>query len=56
MSARVATYNVALGTILDDTPYTFVYFQRNLVGTASGVTGLKPTPDGILRFQDVDLK
>ena len=56
MSARVATYNVALGTILDDTPYTFVYFQRNLVGTASGVTGLKPIPDGILRFQDADLK
>ncbi|GAA5513842.1 glutathione-binding protein GsiB [Deinococcus carri] len=56
MSARVATYNVALGKILDDAPYTFVYFQRNLVGAAAGVTGLKPIPDGILRFSDVDLK
>lgn len=56
MSARVATYNVALGTILDDTPYTFVYFQKNLVATTSGVSGLKLVPDGILRFKDVVLK
>lgn len=56
MSARVATYNVALGTILSDSPYTFVYFQKNLVGTSAGLTGLKPIPDGILRFADVDLK
>ncbi len=56
MSARVATYNVALGTIISDTPYTWVYFQRNLVASVKGMTGLKPIPDGILRFKDVDLK
>lgn len=56
MSARAATYNVALGTIISDTPYTWVYFQRNLVASVKGMTGLKPIPDGILRFKDVDLK
>jgi len=56
MSARVATYNVALGTIINDTPYTWVYFQRNLVASVKGMVGLKPIPDGILRFKDVDLK
>lgn len=56
MSARAATYNVALGTIISDTPYTWVYFQRNLVASVKGMTGLKPIPDGIIRFKDVDLK
>ncbi|MDV6376193.1 ABC transporter substrate-binding protein [Deinococcus arenicola] len=56
MSARVATYNIALSTIISDTPYTWVYFQRNLVASVKGMTGLKPIPDGILRFKDVDLK
>jgi peptide/nickel transport system substrate-binding protein len=56
MSARTATYNVALSTIISDTPYTWVYFQRNLVASVKGMTGLKPIPDGILRFKDVDLK
>lgn len=56
MSARVATYNVALGTVLDDAAYVYTYHQRNLVGTTAGVSGLKPIPDGILRFHDVDLK
>ncbi|WP_420596621.1 ABC transporter substrate-binding protein [Deinococcus sp.] len=56
MPARVATYNVALGTILNDTPYTWVYYQTNLVGTVKGLSGLKPIPDGILRFKDVELK
>ncbi|CAM3245844.1 ABC transporter substrate-binding protein [Deinococcus saxicola] len=56
MSARVATYNVALSTIISDTPYTWVYFQRNLVASVKGLTGLKPIPDGIIRFKDVDLK
>lgn len=56
MSARVATYNVALGKILDDAPYVYTYSTRNIVGTAAGVTGLVPVPDGILRFATVDLK
>ncbi len=56
MSARAATYNVALSTIISDTPYTWVYFQRNLVASVKGLTGLKPIPDGIIRFKDVDLK
>ena len=56
MSARATTYNVALSTIISDTPYTWVYFQRNLVASVNGMTGLKPIPDGILRFKDVDLK
>ncbi|QFP75234.1 ABC transporter substrate-binding protein [Deinococcus sp. AJ005] len=56
MTARAATYNVALSTIISDTPYTWVYFQRNLVASVKGLTGLKPIPDGIIRFKDVDLK
>lgn len=56
MSSRVATYNVALGKIREDTPYTWVYHQNNLVATVKGLTGLKPIPDGILRFKDVNLK
>ncbi|AWN24242.1 peptide ABC transporter substrate-binding protein [Deinococcus irradiatisoli] len=56
MSARVATYNVALATILDDAPYAWVYAPNTLVGLSKNVTGLKPIPDGILRFKDVDLK
>ena len=56
MSARVATYNVALGQIIGDAPYVFVYHPRNVYATVSGVQGLKPIPDGILRFKDVTLK
>ncbi|CAM3448719.1 ABC transporter substrate-binding protein [Deinococcus deserti] len=56
MSSRVATYNVALGKINEEVPYVYVYHQNNVVGTAKGLTGLKPIPDGILRFKDVDLK
>ncbi|AZI44926.1 peptide ABC transporter substrate-binding protein (plasmid) [Deinococcus psychrotolerans] len=56
MSARIATYNVALSTIINDTPYTWVYFQGNQVASVKGLSGLKPIPDGILRFKDVELK
>ncbi|MBB6099799.1 peptide/nickel transport system substrate-binding protein [Deinobacterium chartae] len=56
MSARKATYNVALGKILDDVPYTWVYFQRNLIGMAKGVSGIQPIPDGIVRFHNVSIK
>jgi len=56
MSARVATYNVALGKILDDAPYVFTYFSSNTVGVSKSLTGLKLVPDGILRFSTADLK
>ena len=56
MSARVATYNVALGKIVDDSPYAFTYFSSNTVGAAKSVTGLRLVPDGILRFYTVDTK
>ncbi|ACO48005.1 ABC transporter substrate-binding protein [Deinococcus deserti] len=56
MSARKATYNVALGKVLSDTPYIWVYHQSNMYGTTKAVSGLKSIPDGILRFKDVVLK
>ncbi len=56
MKARVATYNVALGKILDDTPYVYTYFTPNIVGSVKTLTGLKYIPDGILRFYSTDLK
>jgi peptide/nickel transport system substrate-binding protein len=56
MSARIATYNVALGKILDDSPYAFTYFSSNTVGTAKTVSGLRLVPDGILRFYTADVK
>ncbi len=55
MSARVATYNVALGKILDDSPYAFTYFSSNTVGAVKTLSGLKLVPDGILRFYTTDL-
>ena len=55
MSARVATYNVALGKILDDSPYVFTYFSSNTVGAVKTLSGLKLVPDGILRFYTTDL-
>ena len=56
MSARVATYNVALGKILDDSPYAFTYFLSNTVGAVKTLTGMRLVPDGILRFYTADLK
>lgn len=56
MSARTATYNVALGKILDDSPYAFTYYYSNTLGMAKNLTGLKLIPDGILRFYSTDLK
>lgn len=56
MSARKASYNVALNTIRSDMPYIFVYHQRNVLGMSKDVSGLKPIPDGIMRFKDVSLK
>ncbi|AWN22496.1 peptide ABC transporter substrate-binding protein [Deinococcus irradiatisoli] len=56
ISARKATYNVALGKVLDDMPYIWVYHQNLLYGVSNKVTGLKPSADGILRYKDVDLK
>jgi peptide/nickel transport system substrate-binding protein len=56
MSARIATYNVALGKILDDAPYTYTYFNSNTVGMSKTVSGLRLVPDGILRFYTVDAK
>jgi peptide/nickel transport system substrate-binding protein len=55
MSARTATYNVALGKILDDAPYAFTYFSSNTVGAVKNLSGLKLVPDGILRFYTADL-
>ena len=55
MSARTATYNVALGKILDDSPYAFTYFSSNTVGAVKNLSGLKLVPDGILRFYTTDL-
>ena len=55
MSARTATYNVALGKILDDSPYAFTYFSSNTVGAVKNLSGLKLVPDGILRFYTADL-
>ncbi|MGI8747304.1 MAG: ABC transporter substrate-binding protein [Deinococcus sp.] len=56
MSARIATYNVALGKILSDSPYAFTYFSSNTVGAVKTLSGLKAIPDGILRFYGTDLK
>ncbi|MEW6420667.1 MAG: ABC transporter substrate-binding protein [Deinococcota bacterium] len=56
MPARVATYNVALGQILSDVPYVWVYHPNNLVGMVRGLSGIKAIPDGIIRFKDADLK
>jgi len=56
MAARKATYNVALNIIRNDLPYIFVYHPRNVIGMAKSVSGLKPIPDGIMRFADVTLK
>ncbi|MFC4455462.1 ABC transporter substrate-binding protein [Deinococcus sonorensis] len=56
MSARVATYNVALGKILDDAPYAFTYFSSNTIGASKALSGVPLVPDGILRFYTADLK
>ncbi|WP_102124779.1 ABC transporter substrate-binding protein [Deinococcus planocerae] len=56
MSARKATYNVALGKVLEDMPYIWVYHQSLLYGVSKDVSGLDPSPDGILRFKGVSLK
>ena len=56
MSARKATYNVALGKVLDDMPYIWVYHQNLLYGVTKNLSGLKPSPDGILRYKGVSLK
>ncbi|WP_102126809.1 ABC transporter substrate-binding protein [Deinococcus planocerae] len=56
MNARSATYNVALNQVNSDLPYVWVYHPNNLVGMVKGMSGLKPVPDGIVRFKDADLK
>ena len=56
MSARKATYNVAVGKVLNDMPYIWVYHQNLIYGVNKNLSGLKPIPDGILRFKDVTLK
>ncbi|HYF06279.1 MAG TPA: ABC transporter substrate-binding protein, partial [Acetobacteraceae bacterium] len=50
-AARAAAYERAARHYLADRPYIYLWHPRVLHGTAAGIEGLRPVPDGIIRLQ-----